>query len=118
MLRTAIGVLAGYITITVLVYASQTLVVVLSGRSQTVAFVNLLFALPYAALGGYIAAFISRSREKAASIALGVVAVGMAILSYLVGISMQPVWYWCTLFVLLGAGAYYGGFIRRRQMLP
>lgn len=86
----------------------------LGGGRNAFTIVNLATALPYAFLGGRIAAGILRGREMTAAIGLSVVTVLFSVISLWIDRGRQPLWYWGLLLVLCAAGAFLGAYLRFR----
>ncbi len=115
-MRTALAVITGYITIAVLVFVTDVIIgVVLHGGREAFSIVNLVTALPYAAVGGYLAARISEGTEKSAAIGLSAFGTLIAILALTRDPGRQPLWYSIVLLILFALGALAGGYLRMRQ---
>ena len=116
MLRLIGGVLLGYLVIAVSVVASNVVAGGFFGATRdTFMTMNLLTALPFATLGGWLAALIAKGRERAAGMGLGAFAAAMSVLSLVLDRGQQSIWYWAALLALLVAGASLGSYARMRQ---
>src|SRR6266436_5130286 len=112
-MRTAFAVITGYITMVVLVFFTDIIVgAVLHGDRRAFTIVNVATALPYAVVGGYIAARIAEGKERAAAIGLGIFATVIAVALLSIDPGHQPLWYSVVLLALFAAGTVCGGYLR------
>lgn len=115
-MRTTLAVLTGYITMVVLVSATDIIIgAVFHGARDTFTVVNMATAFPYAVVGGYVAGVIAQGSEMAAAIGLSALGIVVSVAALSVDRGHQPLWYPAALLVLLTAGALAGGYLRRRQ---
>jgi hypothetical protein len=116
MLRLIGGILLGYLVIAASVLALNSVARGFFGATPNTSMIlNLVTALPFATLGGWLAAFIARRHERGAGIGLGLVVAVMSVLSHLLDRGEQSIWYWAALLALLVAGASLGSYARMRQ---
>jgi len=118
ILRSIIAVVIGYL---VLVFTNMAFVtlrfvkpVLTLGPMATIA-----VAVPYtfvcSLIGGYIVALVARRSEiKHAAILTGLMA-AVTIISMIIAIAIEPLWYKITYLVVMAPATIFGGYIRSRR---
>jgi hypothetical protein len=124
VLHAFIALIAGFITIAVLVTLVTVLLqrltpdwVVQDGRPKPgYIFVNLGYSFVAAACGGYVTAWIAGHNPLVHVLALAIIVLLLAALSALQQRGNQPVWYLLVLVALTPVGVLAGGLIRLRAV--
>ncbi len=120
MLRTFLALLAGFLTIAVLVGAVTVLLMRFSPqwvgeqgnpRPSYIAF-NLVYSFLAATAGGYVTALMPSANPLILVLALAIIVLVLAALSALQSRGKQPVWYQLTLVAITPLGVMTGGLLR------
>ncbi len=123
VLRNIGAVLAGYISIGVLVVATDTLLMSLNPGSHVEGqtppvfyFVVSLFTAPlYSVVGGYITAWLGKAQARTCVIGLAIFGELMGIVSTVMFWGKQPLWYAIALLVLFPPAVLLGGWLRTHK---
>ena len=118
--RSILAVVVGYAVMAVCVvalnFASGALVsggrATLSSPPTSLMVLNVIFGIPCAVLGGYVCALIARRAEIVHALILGIVAEAMSIVSLILYLDIQPLWYGLALALIILPSTLAGGFLR------
>jgi hypothetical protein len=124
MLRTFLALLAGFLTIAVLVGTLTALLARFapqwSGEQQSPrpAYValNIGYSFLAAVAGGYVTALMPSANPLILVLALAIIVLALAALSALQARGKQPVWYQLTLVAIAPLGVMAGGILRMKVL--
>jgi hypothetical protein len=124
ILHAFIALLAGFLTMTVIVVAATAVIAYLvpgwvgdpTHPSGSYIFVNLGYSFLAAAAGGYVAAWLGRTTPLAHTIVLAVVVLLISALNALLSRGKQAIAYQIALVVLSPIGIVAGGLVRLRSL--
>ena len=124
VLHTFLALLAGFVTIAILLMVMTALITRLApewagaeGRPHPgYAFVNLGYSFLAAAAGGYVTTLVSAANPLIQVLVLGIVVLAMAALSAMQSRGTQPIWYALALLALMPLGVLAGGLVRLRLL--
>lgn len=87
------------------------------GKAPSLAFMilTLIYGAFGAVVGGYVTGIVAKHSEVKHALALGAVAVALAIVSMILFWGLQPVWYQVALVVIVGPAVWLGGWLRGRR---
>ena len=119
ILHAFLALLAGFVTMTLLVLAMTALLTRMvpswtssTGRPQPgYAFVNLGYSFLAGAAGGYVTAWVAAANPLIHVLALGLVVLALAALSALQSRGKQPIWYALALVAISPLGVLAGGLV-------
>jgi hypothetical protein len=124
ILRAFLALLAGFLTMAVLIGALTALLarlvpgwVLAEGRPQPgYVFINIAYSFLAAGAGGYVTAIVARGNPLVLVLALALVVLVMAALSALQSRGKQPVWYLLALVAITPVGVFAGGVVRLKML--
>ena len=124
ILRTFLGLLAGFVTMVFLVMAPTALLARFApgwvgeeGKPKPAyAFTNIGYSFLAAAAGGYITSMAPSANPLVLVLALAIIVLAMSALSALQQRGKQPVWYQLTLVAIMPLGVFAGGLLRMRVL--
>ena len=124
VLHTFLALLAGFVTIAILLMGMTALIARLapewagaeSRPHPGYAFVNLGYSFLAAEAGGYVTTLASAANPLIHVLVLGIVVLAMAALSALQSRGTQPIWFALTLLALMPLGVLAGGLVRLRVL--
>lgn len=124
MLHAFLSLLAGFVTMTLIVIVLTALVTKLipdwvgadANPRPAYSIVNLGYSFLSAAAGGYVTAWLSTANPLIQVLVLAIVVLAMSALSALQARGKQPIWYAITLLALMPVGVFAGGLLRLRVL--
>jgi hypothetical protein len=124
ILRTFLGLLAGFVTMVFLVMAPTALLARFApgwvgeeGKPKPAyAFTNIGYSFLAAAAGGYVTSMAPSANPLVLVLALAIIVLAMSALSALQQRGKQPVWYQLTLVAIMPLGVFAGGLLRMRVL--
>ena len=124
ILRTFLGLLAGFVTMVFLVMAPTALLARFApgwvgeeGKPKPAyAFTNIGYSFLAAAAGGYVTSMAPSANPLVLVLALAIIVLAMSALSALQQRVKQPVWYQLTLVAIMPLGVFAGGLLRMRVL--
>ncbi|MGA2535156.1 MAG: hypothetical protein ABSF53_04005 [Terracidiphilus sp.] len=124
MLHAFLSLLAGFVTMTLIVIVLTALVTKLipdwvgadANPRPAYSIVNLGYSFLSAAAGGYVTAWLSTANPLIQVLVLAIVVLAMSALSALQARGKQPIWYAIALLALMPVGVFAGGLLRLRVL--
>jgi hypothetical protein len=124
ILRTFLGLLAGFVIIVFLVMVFTVLLTRFApawvgeeGKPKlSYVFTNIGYSFLAAGAGGYITSMAPSANPLILVLALAIVVLAMSALSALQQRGKQPVWYQLTLVAIMPLGVFAGGLLRIRML--